>query len=151
MPNSKNLIPNDARTPSERRKNAKKAGVASGEARRQKSTAKTVAEMVLSGNIPVDSAEELLNKMGLPKTELNVQAAIIANQAIAAMNGNTKAAEFVLGLVGEKPSDKVQMQISYNPHEDENWVKTRTAILYALDPFPEAKLAVAAALKEVDV
>ena len=36
-----NLIPNSARTPSERRENATKAGIASGKARRQK---KTVAE-----------------------------------------------------------------------------------------------------------
>lgn len=34
--NAKNLIPNEKRTPSERRGNAKKAGKASGEARRQK-------------------------------------------------------------------------------------------------------------------
>ena len=34
--NVENLIPNDKRTPSERRENAKKAGIASGRARREK-------------------------------------------------------------------------------------------------------------------
>lgn len=35
--NANNLIPNEARTPSERRLNAQKAGIASGKARREKS------------------------------------------------------------------------------------------------------------------
>lgn len=36
--NDKNLIPNEERTPSERRENARKAGIASGKARREKKT-----------------------------------------------------------------------------------------------------------------
>ena len=97
-------MPNEARTPAERRKNAQKAGIASGVARREKSAASDVARMILSGNIPVESAKTLVKKMGLPETELNVQAAIIAGQAFAAMKGNHKSAEFVLALVGETPS-----------------------------------------------
>lgn len=46
MANEQNLIPNEARTPEERRENARKAGVASGKARRQKRTMREVAEMV---------------------------------------------------------------------------------------------------------
>ena len=38
MANEQNLIPNEERTPSERRENARKAGVASGKARREKKT-----------------------------------------------------------------------------------------------------------------
>lgn len=46
MANEQNLIPNEARTPEERRENARKAGVASGKARRQKRTMREIAEMV---------------------------------------------------------------------------------------------------------
>ena len=107
--NKNNLVPNEARTPGERRRNAQKAGIASGVARREKSAASEVARMILSGTIPVESAKTLVKKMGLPETELNVQAAIIAGQAFAAMKGNHKAAEFVLGLVGETPSDQANI------------------------------------------
>lgn len=42
MANEQNLIPNEARTPEERRENARKAGVASGKARRQKRTLRSL-------------------------------------------------------------------------------------------------------------
>ena len=46
MANEQNLIPNEARTPEERRENARKAGKASGIARRKKRTMREIAEMV---------------------------------------------------------------------------------------------------------
>ena len=115
--NKNNLVPNEARTPGERRRNAQKAGIASGVARREKSAASEVARMILSGTIPVESAKTLVKKMGLPETELNVQAAIIAGQAFAAMKGNHKAAEFVLALVGESPSDQASISAGHSREE----------------------------------
>lgn len=40
--NEKNLIPNEERTPRERRENARKAGIASGKARREKKTIQNI-------------------------------------------------------------------------------------------------------------
>ena len=46
MANPQNLVPNEARTPTERRENARKAGIASGIARAKKRTLREIAEMV---------------------------------------------------------------------------------------------------------
>ena len=48
MANEENLIPNEERTPSERRENARKAGIASGKARRRKRSMKEAADLFLS-------------------------------------------------------------------------------------------------------
>ena len=112
-----NLVPLNKRTKSEQRKIQEMGGAASGKARREKSAASEVARMILSGNIPVESAKTLVKKMGLPETELNVQAAIIAGQAFAAMKGNHKAAEFVLALVGESPTDQASISAGHSREE----------------------------------
>jgi len=107
--NPDKIKPHQVKSGQEARERGSKGGIRSGQVRREKSAASDVARMILSGHIPVESAKTLVRKMGLPETELNVQAAIIAGQAIAAMKGNHKAAEFVLGLVGETPSDQVNI------------------------------------------
>lgn len=57
MANEQNLIPNEARTPAERRENARKAGIASGKARAQKRTMREIAKMV--GELPVTDPKML--------------------------------------------------------------------------------------------
>lgn len=48
--NEKNLIPNEERTPSERRRNASKAGKASGKKRREQKTVREILSTILDGN-----------------------------------------------------------------------------------------------------
>lgn len=64
--NEKNLIPNEERTPSERRENARKAGIASGQARREKKTIQKILAELLDGQIK-DSPQfaKLASKMGV--------------------------------------------------------------------------------------
>jgi ribosome-binding factor A len=64
--NEKNLIPNEERTPSERRENARKAGVASGKARREKKTIQKILADLLDSEIK-DSPQfaKLASKMGV--------------------------------------------------------------------------------------
>ena len=64
--NDKNLIPNEERTPSERRENARKAGVASGKARREKKTIQKILADLLDSEIK-DSPQfaKLASKMGV--------------------------------------------------------------------------------------
>ena len=64
--NEKNLIPNEERTPSERRENARKAGIASGKARREKKTIQKILADLLDGQIK-DSPQfaKLASKMGV--------------------------------------------------------------------------------------
>lgn len=64
--NEKNLIPNEERTPRERRENARKAGVASGKARREKKTIQKILADLLDSEIK-DSPQfaKLASKMGV--------------------------------------------------------------------------------------
>lgn len=45
--NDQNLIPNEMRTPSERRENARKAGIASGKARKEKADLRKLMKMMV--------------------------------------------------------------------------------------------------------
>ena len=58
MANEKNLVPNSARTPEERRENAKKAGVASGAARRKKRDIKKSLEALMDGTYTTENGEK---------------------------------------------------------------------------------------------
>ena len=108
MANEKNLKPPfGKRSTSEERESQKKGGIKSGEVRRQKSTAKQVANMILSGAIPSENVKDAVRKMGVPESELNVQAAIIAGQAAEAIKGNTRAADFVFEKAGEDEQKEV--------------------------------------------
>jgi hypothetical protein len=58
LANEKNLVPNSARTPEERRENAKKAGVASGVARRKKRDIKKSLEALMDGTYTTENGEK---------------------------------------------------------------------------------------------
>ena len=98
---TKNLRPQNKRTKDEQKNIAKKGGIKSGEIRRQKSAARDVAKMILSGKIPMPGAKTLVADIGIPETEMNLQAAILAGQAVEAIKGNTRAAEYLINLTGE--------------------------------------------------
>lgn len=86
MANSENLKPNSVRTPSERRENAKKAGIKSGEVRRARKTLK----------------EELLLLLESGNTQNKISLALIKK----ALKGDIKAFEVIRDTIGEKPVDK---------------------------------------------
>lgn len=110
MGNEKNLIPNSQRTPSERRENAKKAGKASGEARRRKRDAKQAAKYLLS--MPTTEATKRnLKAMGLDGEEDDTNLmALIARMFIKGLSGDEKAARLVLELAGEDPKSKIEAE-----------------------------------------
>ena len=64
--NEKNLIPNEERTPRERRENARKAGIASGKARQEKKTIQKILADLLDSEIK-DNPQfaKLASKMGV--------------------------------------------------------------------------------------
>ena len=68
MANEENLIPNSERTPSERRENARKGGIASGKARRRKANLKKTLETLLTLEIPNYKLKEQLEALGLDPT-----------------------------------------------------------------------------------
>ncbi len=92
--NDGNLVPNEARTPEKRRENARKAGKASGKARREKKEMRAVLEELLS--LPSDELKGLNN-----------MEAVCVAMLKKAQQGNVYAAMFVRDTIGQKPTDKV--------------------------------------------
>ena len=89
MANEQNLNSNNERTPSERRENARKAGKASGEARRKRKTLR----------------EELLALLETKQYQEKISLAMLEK----ASRGDTKAFEVIRDTIGEKPSDKLEI------------------------------------------
>ena len=91
--NSENLKPNSERTPEERRRLARKAGLKSGEVRRARKTFKELFEIALS----------VKDDNGLTEQEKIVLRAI----EVAKATGNYKDIE---ATMGEKPKDTVAFE-----------------------------------------
>lgn len=102
----------DTRTTDERRQLAKKAGKASGKARREKKAMRenlqTILAMTLkSGKLAdIDSVQ---NFAALAGKNITVQDAILIKQTQKAMMGDTRAAEFVRDLSGNKPENTLNI------------------------------------------
>ena len=110
MANEQNLIPNSERTPSERRENARKAGKASGEARRRKKTLKEQMELLLSLPVKDESTKAFIESLGIDSDVINNSMAITLSMYQEALKGNTKAYELIRDTLGEKPTDKLQIE-----------------------------------------
>lgn len=89
--NEQNLKPNSERTPSERKQLARKAGKASGKARREKRTMKQLLEIALSLMVT--------NKKGETASRKEVIAIQLVNRAAS---GDLKAIDLLTKLIGEQ-------------------------------------------------
>lgn len=112
--NEKNLIPNEQRTPSERRENARKAGIASGASRRRKRSMKEAADLYLS--LPV-SDKRRWNKIArkyVDAEDIDNQMAMIIGLTEAATAGDARAGKLIADLIGEgaPKEDAEQDQLS---------------------------------------
>lgn len=112
--NEKNLIPNEQRTPSERRENARKAGIASGASRRRKRSMKEAADLYLS--LPV-SDKRRWNKIArkyVDADDIDNQMAMIIGLTEAATAGDARAGKLIADLIGEgaPKEDAEQDQLS---------------------------------------
>ena len=104
-----NLIPNSARTPSERRENATKAGIASGKARRQK---KTVAEYLRKWADSEVSREKDINTLqalGLSEEATN-RTLLVIPLIKKASSGDMKAMQMVIELLGEDKKKDLEIK-----------------------------------------
>ena len=90
MPNVENLKPQNTRTKSEQREIAKKGGIASGEARRERKKMK----------------DELIFLLSNSNTQEKICIALIKE----ALNGSVKAFETIRDTVDGKPTDKLEVK-----------------------------------------
>lgn len=99
---------NASRTPSERKEAAKKAGKASGEARRKRVSIREDAIAILQAVVKKPELVAALKQLGINDESPTIQRAILAGQVVSAIKGNTKAAIYIRDTCGEKPVDRIE-------------------------------------------
>lgn len=93
-----NLIKNEDLTPSERRESARRAGIASGKARREKKTFRDTLKLMMDEDAP-EKIKAAFDKNGYDVT--THREAITAAILMGAMQGNPKMVDKALELLGE--------------------------------------------------
>ncbi len=111
MANEQNLIPNEMRTPEERRENARKAGIASGEARRKKKRMKELCDLVLNNKIQDERTVERLRQRfpEIESDDVTFEFMLILKQYEKAKDGDAKAFELLRDTSGQKPVEKQEI------------------------------------------
>lgn len=116
MANEQNLMDinevNARKTPEERSESARKAGIASGEKKRQK---KTYAELArIYGECKLDAERQAkLKQMGIDDDDLTHKMAVVASQYDKAEDeGNTQAATWIRETEEGKLSSKAEVEVS---------------------------------------
>ena len=100
------------RTPSteEAREIGRKGGIASGETRRRKKTLREQMEMLLSLPVKDETTKDFIESLGIDSEEVNNALAITLSMYQEALKGNTKAFELIRDTIGEKPTDRLQIE-----------------------------------------
>nr|WP_314785088.1 hypothetical protein [Olsenella uli] len=109
MANKGNLVPNESRTPSQRRENARKAGKASGRSRREKRDMRETFRAMLDMPLRPGGTTQAQTMDGMDGKNMTVGQAIALAQLRKAMAGDIRAAEFVRDTSGQRPSDRVEL------------------------------------------
>ena len=100
--NIDNLVQNQERTPEQRRESAKNAGIASGNARREKREIQKALQRRLNGKYEIGEEDN--------KVKLGGYDAIAEAMIVRAVNGDVKAATFIRDTIGEKPVETVSLE-----------------------------------------
>lgn len=109
MANESNLIQNDKRTPSERRENARKAGIASGESRRKKKSMKQAMNLLLSLPVSEDNMQKL-KQLGIDSDNADYQMLMMVSMMQRAIKGNVSAAQFIADITGSTAMSEAERE-----------------------------------------
>lgn len=107
MANEQNLIPQAHKLTVEE---ASKGGKASGEARRRERTLRNTLEKLLSLPIQDEATRDFIRALGFNDEELDNKTALNVSMYQEALKGNTKAFELIRDTIGEKPTDRLQIE-----------------------------------------
>ena len=125
--NEQNLKPNSERTPSERKQLARKAGKASGKARREKRTMKQLLEIALSLMVT--------NKKGETASRKEVIAIQLVNRAAS---GDLKAIDLLTKLIGEQiVRQETQVTVKKDKFDDMSAQELTEAAKHIMDSMKE--------------
>ena len=134
---------NDKRTPEERRELAKKAGKASGKARRRKANFRKTLNLLLTAEIDNEEWKPVLESLGV---ECTLESALLMAQIKEAMAGNTKAAYFVAQYAGQSARAEEDLE---NKKADTELIKARKEAITGENENDEALDRLDQILKEV--
>ena len=101
-------------TTAEARERGSMGGIASGKARRERKAMKETLETLLSMPLKNGQEADLDEIQSLASTKgknISVQEAIMLAQIQKAMKGDTKAAEYVRDTIGQKPDNKMNIDM----------------------------------------
>lgn len=108
MANEKNLIPFQERTEKERRELAKKAGEASGEARRMKKSLRELVEIF--GALGVnENTRNTMKELGVPEELMTRKMQPVIALFNKANKGDVAAFNAIRDIIGEKPVDETKL------------------------------------------
>ena len=108
MANEQNLKPAEYKLSLEE---AKKGGIKSGEARRQKRTMQEIAKYILTMSLQQGekhSVEDIQNLAEIKGKNISVDEAILLKQVEKALKGDINSATFVRDTAGQKPVEQIQ-------------------------------------------
>lgn len=101
MANPENLIPNENRTPKERRENARKAGIASGAARRRKKSLKELGDMIGSLSVKSEKNKAIMREAGIEDEDMIRDTAMLFMLEAKAEKGDTNAIALIAKIRGQ--------------------------------------------------
>lgn len=134
---------NDNRTPEERRELARKAGQASGMARRRKANFQKTLNMLLTAEIDSKEWSPVLESLGV---ECTLESALLMAQIKQALTGDTQAAKFVAQYSGQ--SNRAEEDLENKKAETE-LIKARKEAITGENETDEALDRLDQILKEV--
>lgn len=113
MANPENLIPNDERTPSERRENARKAGEASGKARREKKTIQNILNDYLDSDVKSKSnLKKIAQEYGIKGNQTIKELVTVACVLNTLKKGDIEKLSVLQGIIGEDSASEEIEDIS---------------------------------------
>ena len=107
------LIPFNKRTEAERKEISRRAGKRSGEVRRQQKTFREIGETLCRIRMQKGKApdlEKIKEVADLAGANMTIKECMLVQQILKALEGDTKAFETVRDTIGEKPSEKVEVE-----------------------------------------
>ena len=134
---------NNKRTPEERRELAKKAGQASGRARRRKADFRKTLNLLLTAEIDNEEWKPVLESLGV---ECTLESALLMAQIKEAMAGDTQAAKFVAQYSGQSARAEEDLE---NKKADTELIKARKEAITGENENDEALDRLDQILKEV--
>ena len=111
MANEQNLIPNSERTPTERRNNARKAGIASGKARREKRDRKQRAAELFDLTMQGAGVEKIKKFFNINDDLTAYETMVLSCFMKAMQKGDANALEKLLRISGEQFAEVLDVSV----------------------------------------